>query len=36
MIWHNGSIHLARKVTAYLGEHPRLELLYGAGYKPAQ
>ena len=28
------SIHHARKVTAYLGEHPRLELLYGARHSP--
>jgi len=26
----NDSIHHARKVTAYLSEHPRRELLYGA------
>src|ERR1039457_744778 len=30
----NNSIHHARKVTAYLDEHPRLELLYGARYSP--
>lgn len=30
----NDSIHHARKVTAYLEEHPRLELLYGARYSP--
>ncbi len=30
----NDSIHHARKVTAYLSEHPRLELLYGARYSP--
>ncbi len=30
----NDSIHHARKVTAYLQEHPRLELLYGARYSP--
>jgi transposase len=30
----NGSVHHARKVTAYLSEHPRLELLYGARYSP--
>ena len=28
----NDSIDHARKVTAYLDKHPRLELLYGAGY----
>ena len=30
----NDSIHHARKVTAYLEEHTRLELLYGARYSP--
>ncbi len=30
VICDNDSIHHARKVTAYLKEHPRLELLYGA------
>ena len=30
----NDSIHHARKVTAYLEKHPRLELLYGARYSP--
>ena len=30
MICDNDSIHHARKVTAYLEEHPRLELPYGA------
>ena len=34
MICDNDSIHHARKVTAYLKEHPRLELLYGARYSP--
>jgi transposase len=34
MICDNDSIHHARKVTAYLEEHPRLELLYGARYSP--
>jgi transposase len=34
MICDNDSIHHARKVTAYLDEHPRLELLYGARYSP--
>jgi transposase len=34
MICDNDSIHDARKVTAYLKEHPRLELLYGARYSP--
>jgi hypothetical protein len=29
MICDNDSIHHARKVTAYLDKHPRLELLYG-------
>lgn len=32
VICDNDSIHHARKVTAYLEEHPRLELLYGARY----
>jgi hypothetical protein len=30
VICDNDSIHHARKVTAYLKEHSRLELLYGA------
>ena len=30
----NDSIHHARKVTTYLEEHPRLELLYGTRYSP--
>ena len=30
VICDNDSIHHARKVTAYLGKHPCLELLYGA------
>ena len=34
VICHNDSIHHARKVTAYLDKHPRLELLYGARYSP--
>ena len=34
MICDNDSIHHARTVTAYLDEHPRLELLYGARYSP--
>jgi len=34
MICDNDSIHHARKVTAYLDKHPRLELLYGARYSP--
>jgi len=34
MICDNDSIHHARKVTAYLEKHPRLELLYGARYSP--
>ncbi len=34
MICDNDSIHHARKVTAYLKENPRLELLYGARYSP--
>ena len=34
MICDNDSIHHAREVTAYLEEHPRLELLYGARYSP--
>src|SRR5690349_7277404 len=34
MICDNDSIHHARKVTAYLAEHPRLEVLYGARYSP--
>lgn len=36
VICDNDSIHHARKVTAYLEEHPRLELLYGARYNPAE
>ena len=34
VICDNDSIHLARKVTAYLKQQPRLELLYGARYSP--
>src|SRR5262249_9006865 len=34
VICDNGSIHHARKVTAYIKEHPRLGLLYGARYSP--
>ena len=34
VICDNDSIHHARRVTAYLEEHPRLELLYGARYSP--
>jgi hypothetical protein len=34
VICDNDSIRHARKVTAYLKEHPRLELLYGAPYSP--
>jgi hypothetical protein len=34
VICDNDSIHHARKVTAYLKQHPRLELLYGARYSP--
>ena len=34
VICDNDTIHRARKVTAYLEEHPRLELLYGARYSP--
>src|ERR671923_86227 len=34
VICDNDSIHHARKVTAYLEKHPRLELLYGARYSP--
>ena len=34
VICDNDSIHHARKVTAYLKEHPRLALLYGARYSP--
>ena len=34
VICDNDSIHHARKDTAYLKEHPRLELLYGAPYSP--
>jgi transposase len=34
VICDNDSIHHARAVTAYLDDHPRLELLYGARYSP--
>ena len=34
VICDNDSIHHARKITAYLKEHPRLELLYGARTSP--
>ena len=34
VICDNDSIHHARKVTAYLEEHSRLGLLYGARYSP--
>jgi hypothetical protein len=34
VICDNNSIRRARKVTAYLKAHPRLELLYGARYSP--
>jgi transposase len=34
VICDNDIIHRARKVTAYLEKHPRLELLYGARYSP--
>jgi hypothetical protein len=34
VICDNDSIHHARAVTAWLDEHPRLELLYGARYSP--
>jgi len=34
VICDNDSIHHARKITAYLEKHPRLELLYGARYSP--
>jgi len=34
VICDNDSIHHARKVTAWLDEHPRLELLHGARYSP--
>jgi DDE superfamily endonuclease len=34
VICDNDSIHHVRKVTTYLEEHPRLELLYGARYSP--
>jgi DDE superfamily endonuclease len=30
----NDSIHHAKAVTAYLADHPRLRLLYGARYSP--
>jgi len=34
VICDNDSIHHARTVIAYLEEHPRLEVLYGARYSP--
>ena len=34
VICDNDITHHARKVTRYLGKHPRLELLYGARYSP--
>jgi hypothetical protein len=34
VICDNDSIHHVRTVTAYLKEHPRLELVYGARYSP--
>jgi DDE superfamily endonuclease len=34
VICDNDSTHDARKVTAYVSEHTRLELLYGARYSP--
>jgi transposase len=34
VICDNDSIHHARAVAAYLEQHPRLELLYGARYSP--
>jgi transposase len=34
VICDNDIIHHARKVTRYLEEHPRVELLYGARYSP--
>jgi hypothetical protein len=34
VICDNDSIHHASKVTAYLKEHPRLEMQYGAPYSP--
>ena len=34
VICDNDSIHDAKAVTAWLADHPRLELLYGAGYSP--
>jgi hypothetical protein len=34
VICDNDSIHHVRAVTAYLDQHPRLELLYGARYSP--
>jgi hypothetical protein len=34
VICDNDSIHHARTVTAYLDDHPRLELLYGGRYSP--
>ena len=34
VICDNDSIHHVRKVTAYIKEHPRLELVYGTRYSP--
>jgi hypothetical protein len=34
VICDNDTIHDARKVTGWLQDHPRLELLYGARYSP--
>jgi transposase len=34
VICDNDSIHHAKAVTAYLADHPRLRLLYGARYSP--
>ena len=34
VICDNDSIHHARRVTRFLDEHPRLEVLYGARYSP--
>lgn len=34
VICDNDSIHHARAVHAYLAEHPRIEILYGARYSP--
>jgi DDE superfamily endonuclease/Homeodomain-like domain len=34
VICDNDTIHHAKAVTAWLAEHPRLELLYGARYSP--